>query len=226
MKELKQKKDIEQEETKEEIKTEIESSSLTDHQANPNEDIIDINLEDPEVEKAATRIQAGFKGHQIRKELKERGSNGSVKQQEIVKEEIVDLDLEDPEVAEAATKIQSAFKGHQARKEVEEMKLKKEDNPLTPATTKEDEIIDIDLEDPEVEKAASRIQAGFKGHKARKEVQELKQTGKKLENNLDDGSVSPAEEKKIETEDKTELDDQEAAATKIQAGFKGLMTFF
>ena len=30
------------------------------------------------------------------------------------------------------------------------------------------------MEDPEVEKAASRIQAGFKGHKARKEVQELK----------------------------------------------------
>ena len=36
---------------------------------------------------------------------------------------------------------------------------------------KEDEI-DIDLDDPDLEKAATKIQAGFKGHRARKEVKE------------------------------------------------------
>lgn len=35
----------------------------------------------------------------------------------------------------------------------------------------EEEEIDIDLNDPEVEKAATKIQAGFRGHKTRKEMQ-------------------------------------------------------
>ena len=37
------------------------------------------------------------------------------------------------------------------------------------------EDIDIDLEDPETEKAALKIQAQFKGFKARQEVKALKQ---------------------------------------------------
>lgn len=41
-------------------------------------------------------------------------------------------------------------------------------------TTEEEEEIDIDLEDPEVAKAAEKIQAGFKGFKARKEVKALR----------------------------------------------------
>lgn len=34
--------------------------------------------------------------------------------------------------------------------------------------------MDIDLNDPEVEKAAVKIQAGFKGFKARQEIKEMK----------------------------------------------------
>ena len=37
-----------------------------------DEEIVDIDLDDPEVEKAATKIQAGFKGHQTRKEMREK----------------------------------------------------------------------------------------------------------------------------------------------------------
>lgn len=50
-----------------------------------------------------------------------------------------------------------------------------EDAPAPPpAEEAQEEEIDIDLNDPEVEKAATKIQASFKGHKARKEVKALK----------------------------------------------------
>lgn len=38
----------------------------------------------------------------------------------------------------------------------------------------DEEEVDIDLADPEVEQAALKIQAGFKGFKARQEIKELK----------------------------------------------------
>ena len=39
---------------------------------------------------------------------------------------------------------------------------------------KAEEEVDIDLNDPEVGAAATKIQAGFKGYKARKEVKEMR----------------------------------------------------
>ena len=40
-------------------------------------EVVDIDLNDPEVAKAATKIQAGFKGYMTRKELKVRGQHRS-----------------------------------------------------------------------------------------------------------------------------------------------------
>ena len=216
---------------------------------------IDIDLEDPEVAAAATKIQAGFKGHKARKEVSEMRSakiegtgkdmdatrSGDAKSPDIVTEvatqEEVDIDLNDPEVEAAATKIQAGFKGHKARKEVAEMKISKieetninesehENEDCIKADEAEvnkpvEEEIDIDLTDPEVEAAATKIQAGFKGHKARKEVSQMKSENNEktsvqegepnIEENLPDDAID------IDLTDP----EVEAAATKIQAGFKG-----
>lgn len=104
-------------------------------------------------------------------------------QTEDKKDEEVDIDLNDPEVAKAATKIQAGFKGYKTRKEIKETKdskeagtdIQKEEGEGEKEETqeeekKEGEEIDIDLNDPEVAKAATKIQAGFKGYKTRQEL--------------------------------------------------------
>lgn len=156
------------------------------------EEEVDIDLNDPETEKAALKIQAGFKGFQARKEIqakKEALAGDKAQEQpteekktEESSEEKVDIDLNDPEVEKAATKIQAGFKGFKTRQEIKSKKEsgtnvkegdaeKSEENPTDKA---EGEIVDIDLNDPEVEKAATKIQAGFKGFKTRQEIKSKK----------------------------------------------------
>ena len=180
------------------------------------EEEIDIDLNDPDVENAATMIQAGFRGHQTRKSMKERGDKKEM-ETNVHKEEEIDIDLDDPEVANAATMIQAGFRGHQTRKSMKE-KIDDSDQLEGNEETKSEEEIDIDLNDPEVEEAASKIQAGFKGMKARKEVTELRKQ-KKCEDN-----AQMETNETIDLEEVIDLDDPELdqAATKIQAGFKGM----
>lgn len=188
------------------------------------EEEVDIDLTDPDVEQAAIKIQAGFKGFKARKEVQTKKSESEVKteeKKEEKQEEEVDIDLNDPETANAALKIQAGFRGYKTRKElqgqVEEGKTKEsESNTESKEETKTDskeegtktdskeeetktdskeEEVDIDLNDPEVEKAATKIQAGFKGYKTRKGIQEKKS----------DTSVEKKEEEKTEEgEKKTE----------------------
>ncbi|KAF4527695.1 hypothetical protein B566_EDAN017586 [Ephemera danica] len=70
----------------------------------------------------------------------------------------------------AATKIQANFRGHMARKQQgkSDDELSKELEKLD-AKGAEEEELDIDLTDPELHKAATKIQASFRGHKVRKE---------------------------------------------------------
>ena len=49
-----------------------------------------------------------------------------------------------------------------------------EPETATEEDEKPEEEIDIDLNDPNVDAAATKIQAGFRGHKARKEIKEQK----------------------------------------------------
>ncbi|XP_042239135.1 uncharacterized protein LOC121877437 [Homarus americanus] len=121
-----------------------------------------IDLNDPEVQKAATKIQAGFRGMKSRKEVKDQQHPGADDQDD----EIAAIDLTDPELADAALKIQAGFRGAKARKD----KIKKEEAELNQKLgnlNTEAEELDIDLSDPELNKAATKIQATFRGHKQR-----------------------------------------------------------
>ena len=71
----------------------------------------------------------------------------------------------------AATKIQACFRGHIERKKVTPKdEQKDEDIDIEEITKKVAEELDIDLNDPELNKAATKIQATFRGHKTRKET--------------------------------------------------------
>merc|ERR1712179_183643 len=82
------------------------------------EEEVDIDLADPEVGKAASKIQSCFKARMARKSPKEAPKETptppppekeEVEEKE-AEEEVVDIDLEDPEVNEAAKKMQACFK--------------------------------------------------------------------------------------------------------------------
>merc|ERR1711923_442207 len=78
-----------------------------------------------------------------------------------------------------------------------------DDNVETVTNGENKQIIDIDLNDPDVELAATKIQAGFKGMKSRKETSELKR-----QTNLVDGQNSELEKEpsKIATVDNIDID--------------------
>lgn len=77
------------------------------------------------------------------------------------------------ELCDAATRIQATFRGHLARKlAAEGGSSLKDDKDLQEITKKVAEELDIDLNDPELNKAATKIQASFRGHRVRKEVED------------------------------------------------------
>ncbi|XP_052060997.1 glutamic acid-rich protein-like isoform X6 [Mytilus californianus] len=169
--------------------------------------------EQTELDKAATKIQAGFRGHQARQHHKK-----PKEKQPESKEEEVDIDLNDPEVEKAATKIQAGFRGHKTRKEMQSKTDVQSEEKVPEKKEEEEEEVDIDLNDPDVEKAAIKIQAGFKGFQTRKEMQ-----SKKSETEV---KTEEKKEEKQEEEVDIDLNDPETAnaALKIQAGFRGYKT--
>ncbi|XP_022646744.1 obscurin-like [Varroa destructor] len=109
--------------------------------------------------------------------MKANGENGdastsSAEQQ--LADELADIDLNDSELAQAASKIQKQFRG---LKKGGALAKKESDTPSAPVEpspppevekTETDELADIDLTDPELEKAAMKIQSTFKGFKTRR----------------------------------------------------------
>lgn len=157
----------------------------------------DIDPSNPEQQDAALKIQTQYRKHRATEEVQQ------------LREE------------QAATKIQAGIRGYRDRQRVKKMR---EDGELTASEAAEEEAAldaaeaaaaageDIDLNDPAVADAATKIQAGFRGHKARKEVQEMKT----------EQAEAPAETKQFDIN----ADDPEvqAAAVKIQASVKGYLT--
>merc|ERR1712129_150973 len=145
---------------------------------------IDIDLNDPEVEMAATKIQSGYKGMKTRKEIKARKKeNEETVEQNVTAqeaEEEIDIDMDDPETAKAATKIQASFRGSQSRKEVKSMKEKEEIVEESVTVQEAVEEIDIDMDDPETALAATKIQASFRGSQSRKEVKTMKGSNEQI----------------------------------------------
>lgn len=76
-----------------------------------------------------------------------------------------------------ATSLQAGYKGMKVR---EEQKVKdEEDEKIAEIKKKEiEERLDIDLEDPDVVKATTKIQAGFRGAMTRKTMKEKKKEKK------------------------------------------------
>ena len=174
---------------------------------------IDIDLNDPDVEQAATKIQAGFKGMKARKEVNTMKAGGET---EAASKNVI-IDKARDEVNEVIDKAKMEVDA--LKVEVEEVIVEKIENNVAP---KKDEDVDIDLNDPDVEQAATKIQAGFKGMKARKEVSFMKEESKTNKKGHGNENVI---EKEVPSEIiDIDLNDPEVeqAATKIQAGFKGM----
>ncbi|XP_034949805.1 cilia- and flagella-associated protein 91 isoform X2 [Chelonus insularis] len=143
------------------------------------------NVTDKEKEEAAAvRIQAAFRGHQTRKSMKgaETTSQKGTRSEESdpskaqLEEE---FRADDVDLCNAATKIQASFRGHMSRKEQAiTSAVKAAEDVIEDAASKIKEKVDdaaselqgIDLSDPDLHKAATKIQASFRGHKVRQEV--------------------------------------------------------
>ena len=85
--------------------------------------------------------------------------------------EAVDIDLSDPEVQKAASAIQARFRSHlkkgEAKKNQEETQPEVVDDKEMLEQTK-DELFHLDLDDPELNKAASVIQSSFRTYLSEK----------------------------------------------------------
>lgn len=142
-----------------------------------------------EIEAAAVKIQAGFRGYKTRQEMKER-------QAKETRPEAEDKKTPDTSGTEeaAAIKIQSSFRGYKVRKEMKTSgnsgeELDEVDNRKF---TKADETRNTDEE----ETAAIKIQAGFRGYQVRKEV-EAKKNSLSNENSEEARAPSVRSEAKV-----------------------------
>lgn len=190
------------------------------------EDLPKLNDFDNNDVNAITKIQSGFRGMQARKQVKELKEQKMETEQEVAEvdevvsevEALPELNSFDDREVNAITKIQSGFRGMQARKQVEGMKTSQAEESSTRVETSpeeaEEELPNLNEFNNDEVNAITKIQSGFRGMQARKQVQEMK---------------TDKEEKPAIVEEVEELPNLEAfdaqevnAITKIQSGFRGM----
>lgn len=146
----------------------MESSEVINAGKNEEEEV-DIDLNDPDVANAAVKIQAGFRAH---------------------------IKAKKSDTAKVLTPILILLHAHVRIQNLggnpnfflsnfpfcllilypvfllcpTQSSVTKESSPVAVAEQESEEVIDIDLNDPEVEKAALKIQAGFKGFRKAKKA--------------------------------------------------------
>ncbi|XP_076083324.1 uncharacterized protein LOC143054256 isoform X25 [Mytilus galloprovincialis] len=208
------------------------------------EEVKDERIRKEKQGKAATKIQANYRGHQARKEVNDLKTKKETDEKKKKEDELRAKAAK--EENQAATKIQAGFRGHQARKEINQKKQVRDVK-----NTKEDaaavkiqssyrghkarkEIADKKVKrtekNTEEEVAATKIQAGFRGHKARQEINQKKQQRtetkkeeEKAATKIQAGFRGNQARKEIDLKKKEKVknEEEEKAATKIQAGFRG-----
>ncbi|XP_022237033.1 sperm surface protein Sp17-like, partial [Limulus polyphemus] len=142
-------------------------------------------IEDKEMENAAVKIQANFRGHLARKHLQSTGIHQKQDSFQGVSESpsehnknliISSLDglTEDKEMENAAVKIQANFRGHLIRKNLQTSDIYHKQEAFqeineSPSENNENLTISSQnglIEDKEMENAAVKNQANFRGHLA------------------------------------------------------------
>lgn len=123
---------------------------------------------------AATKIQATFRAYKVRKEIRAGSSEPSPSNDQHAMKEpdednLADIDLSDPSLNQAASKIQATFRGHRERKSPQHQPTNQTGQQQEDDKAQElpDELKDMDLNDPDLAKAAVKIQATFRGYKTR-----------------------------------------------------------
>ncbi|KAJ3414927.1 hypothetical protein HDV05_005876 [Chytridiales sp. JEL 0842] len=171
---------------------------------------LDALIKDPGMAKAAVMIQSAFRGNNARKQSKCLAGGDSSPPKESSQSTVE----KETGVEEAATKIQSVFRGHTVRKQkrtldsVASMEAVKTRESPTP--NKKNDASEDASQSKEVPtaKAATKIQAVFRGHTVRKQ----KSTAPKIEASVPRTRSQPL----IDAESGVE-----SAATKIQSVFRG-----
>lgn len=177
------------------------NNNMNEQPNDQDEELPDLNSFDDSEVNAITKIQSGFRGMKARKEVRQQKQE-SLAQQEttpVVEEEeqLPDLNSFDANEVNAITKIQSGFRGMQARKQVKEMRPvenqeAEQTNPVVEEET--EELPDLNSFDANEVNAITKIQSGFRGMQARKEVRNMQDQQTDLENErrLAENTAPPA----------------------------------